>query len=74
MKLENLNDEIAIISALRYSLGRKKYVVSSCCELIRQVWDQMPKPQQGVIVRDILEAFYDGNAGMTFDAKNGKIS
>jgi hypothetical protein len=68
MKLENLNDEIMVTCALRYCLGRQSYVVSSCTEFIKQVWDQLPKSSQGVIVRDILEAFDEGKVGMNMDA------
>jgi hypothetical protein len=68
MKLENLNDEIMVTCALRYCLGRQSYVVGSCIDFIKQVWDQLPKSSQGVIVRDILEAFDEGNVGMDMDA------
>jgi hypothetical protein len=68
MKIENLNDEIMVTCALRYCLGRKSYVVGSCIEFIKQVWDQLPKSSQGVITRDILEAFVDGNVGSDYDS------
>jgi len=68
MKLENLNDEIMVTCALRYCLGRQSYVVGSCIEFIQEVWDQLPNSQKGVITRDILEAFDEGNVGMDMDA------
>lgn len=68
MKLENLDDEIMVVCAMRYCLGRETYVVSSCCDFIKRVWPQIKDGQRGVIVRDILEAFEEGNVGANCDA------
>ena len=44
-----------IVSAVRYALGRRSYIVSDTTELIMRVWRDLPTQERGVVLRDILE-------------------
>lgn len=46
-------DEQMLVSAVRYALGRKTYIVMSTCEAVRKAWPQLSLGARGVILRDI---------------------
>lgn len=69
MKLENLNDQLMVMAAHRYCLGRQSYIVSSCIEFIRATWDQMERNTKLVLLRDTAEALMGGHAGSQFDVR-----
>jgi len=70
MKLENDNDQLMATAAHRYCLGRASYIVPVCIEWLRQVWPQLNKNTQNIIVRDTAEAIMRGEAGHQCDETN----
>ena len=69
MQLTNsLNDQLMAMSAHRYCLGRRSYIVSSCIEWIHEIWEQLIPNTQYVMLRDTIEALYNNNAGDPCDA------
>lgn len=42
-----------LVSAVRYALGRKTYIVSETARELRRVWNDLPSTVQDVIIRDI---------------------
>lgn len=63
----SLSDAIMAVCAFRYCLGRQSYVVSTCIEWLREHWSSLPRTQQRVILRDIVEALMDGQVGGDMD-------
>lgn len=49
-------DEQMLVSAVRYALERKTYVVSATCSTVRDAWPDLSPAGQAVILRDITEA------------------
>lgn len=45
------------VSAVRYCLGRRTYIVSDCQEWLCAIWDKLPEKAQAIIQRDVEEAF-----------------
>lgn len=45
------------VSAVRYCLGRRTYIVSDCQEWLCNIWDKLPEKAKAVIERDVEEAF-----------------
>ena len=67
MKLENLNDHLMVMAAVRYCVGRKSYIVSSCIEFLIQVWDtELNEGDRSIVLRDIIEYLQD------YGAKDGR--
>ena len=66
MKLEHDDDQLMVIAAHRYCLGRQSYIVGACLDWLRQTWPQMVKNTQHVILRDTIEALIDCRAGREF--------
>lgn len=66
------NDQLMVMAAHRYSLGRRSYIVGSCIEFLDQVWGQLTVNTQEVILRDTLEALKHsdrGDAGGAMDVR-----
>jgi hypothetical protein len=68
MKIENLNDQLMVMAAHRYCLGRMTYIVSACCEWLVDTWPQFEPNTKYVILRDTIEAIMSDRAGMVYDA------
>lgn len=64
-----LNDQLMVMAAHRYCLGRRSYIVSSCLEFLDQVWEQLSLNTQIVILRDTKEALERGTAGDDMDIR-----
>lgn len=45
------------VSAVRYCLGRKNYIVSECQEWLCAIWDELPEKAKVTIQCDVEEAF-----------------
>ena len=45
------------VSAVRYCLGRRTYIVSDCKEWLCEIWDKLPEKAKAIIQRDVEEAF-----------------
>ena len=50
-------DNLMVIAAVRYCLGRQTYIVGDCVEWLVSIWPSLPEFTQGLIKRDIEEAF-----------------
>ena len=46
---------LMLLSMVRYSLGRRSYIVSSCCECLDKYGDSLLPAQKGQIRREICE-------------------
>lgn len=68
MKLENQNDQLMVMAAHRYCLGRQSYIVSDCIEWLHVTWWQIESSGQDVILRDTAAALMDNEAGSSYDA------
>ena len=62
-------DDLMVISAFRYSLGRASYVVGACVDWIITYWPKLQGNTRRLIVREIKEAFKKGAYGMEMDKK-----
>lgn len=70
MRLEdgNLNDQLMVMAAHRYCLGRRSYIVGACLEWLRATWEHFGRNTRRVMVRDTIEALMDELAGSPSDA------
>lgn len=50
-------DNLMVIAAIRYCLGRMTYIVSDCADWIIENWNDWPESVRKIIQRDIDEAF-----------------
>jgi len=50
-------EELMVIAAFRYCLGRRTYIVETCAEWIVKMWPVFSKGNRMLIVRDLEEAF-----------------
>lgn len=57
------SDNLMIIAAVRYCLGRMTYIVSDCADWLIHIWPALDERTRKVIQRDIEHAFeLDGKA------------
>ena len=56
------------VSAVRYCLGRRTYIVSDCQKWLCEIWDKLPEKAKDIIQRDVEEAFKRDDE----DRANGK--
>lgn len=73
MKLENINDQLMVMAAHRYCLGRRSYIVGACIQWAVETWEQMEENTQNVLLRDTAEALMDNCAGSSCDIKEWKM-
>jgi len=68
MKIKD--EQLLVMMAFRYALGRKTYVVSNIVDLILDSWDEFSRQRQDQLKREILEheELY-GNLGHECDKK-----
>jgi len=59
-----------IISAVRYSLGRRTYIVSVTCSLVKAYWQNLNEATKQIIIRDIKEQKDRKNLGAECDKKD----
>lgn len=67
-------EEMMLISAVRYALGRRSYIVPETCSFVASVKDKLSQHCIDIIIRDIGEGFEmyhrSGNlCGMECDEK-----
>lgn len=63
-----LNQEIVLMCAFRYSLGRQTYVVKAYVEYLHSLWYDLSETTKSNHVREIEEYREKfGSAGMKFD-------
>lgn len=63
MKLQSTDDQLMVMAAHRYCLGRQSYIVSSCIAWLRAHWGQLDLETRNVILRDTIEALIEERAG-----------
>jgi len=51
--------QLMVMAAHRYCLGRRSYIVLSCIDWLREVWQVVGNNTRNVIVRDTVEALQD---------------
>lgn len=70
--LVGTNGQLMIMSAHRYCLGRRTYIVSACVEWLTNNWDVCETNTRNVIVRDTLQALMRDEAGDSCDYDDWK--
>lgn len=50
-------DNLMVVAAHRYCLGRSTYVVADCVEWLLSIWNELPDKTKAIIRRDTEEAF-----------------
>lgn len=63
-----LDEDITIVCAFRYALGRQTYVVSSVANEIKRLAQKISIKSRHLIIREIKEAIDGNKAGMQMDA------
>lgn len=66
------NDQLMIMAAHRYCLGRRTYIVGACIDSLHEIWEQLSLRTQEVILRDTTEALAHadrGDAGGAMDIR-----
>jgi hypothetical protein len=61
------DDEQIMIGAVRYALGRRTYIVSDCCRILRERWDNYGADARAIIHCDIAEAVARKETGDPMD-------
>jgi len=69
---DSLNDQLMVMAAHRYCLGRRSYIVSCCIEWISQHWDQFESNTKANLIRDTIEAIATDCAGSDIDLRSWK--
>ena len=67
------DDQLMVMAAHRYCLGRQSYIVGSCINWLTNHWNQISPGTQDVILRDTLEALAKDRAGSDYDAKAWRV-
>lgn len=66
---QGTNDQFMALAGIRYCLGRMTYAADIGQEWLKEHWSQLNTNTQGTIVRDLVMALMDGEAGSpTIDA------
>lgn len=63
MKLETDDDELMVMAAHGYCLGRTTYIASTCIFWLYSHWHLLSENTKKVIVRDTKRAIERGQAG-----------
>jgi len=61
------DEDITIVCAFRYALGRQTYVVSSVANEVKRLAQQISIKSRHLIIREIKEAVDAGHAGHQMD-------
>ena len=61
------NDQLMVMAAHRYCLGRRSYIVESCIQSLHDIWIQLTLDTQEVILRDTEKAISRNEAGDNID-------
>lgn len=56
-KSETTDDELMIVSAVRYCIGRRTYMVGICASWLIRHWPELGERARMLIQRDLDEAF-----------------
>lgn len=50
-------DQLMVVAAVRYSLGRSSSIVSVCADWLLKIWPALDRSTQLIVSRDIEDAF-----------------
>ena len=56
-------DNIVLLCAFRYALGRRTYITGVISEEIERNWNKISEEHQNIILKEIKEAIETENAG-----------
>lgn len=64
-------DELMVISAVRYALGRSTYIVSATADEVKQIWGSLSDKTRYVIHKDVKTAVTTpgSHLGMKMDSE-----
>ena len=68
----SIDEQVVLLCAMRYALGRRTYVTSCVSNEIINNWCDFPKGKQVLIKREISEAIADNNIGSKCDLNSWK--
>lgn len=57
--------ETMVVCTVRYSLGRRSYIVGDAASIVRYCWADLRPSMQAVIFRDVSEAIERAESGGT---------
>jgi hypothetical protein len=66
LDLSNIDQEIMLICAFRYALGRRSYVVRSISQILKNNWDNLPTERKQFFKNEIIEAIARDDIGDQF--------
>ena len=64
------NDQLILLSAFRYALGRRSYIVSTVIEELERNWDKLGEFQKSELKREIQDAIARNQAGEWIDIEH----
>lgn len=67
-----LVDQTILTWAFRYCLGRRSYAVGDCINHLIEHWNDLNKPMQKLICKEIRTAIEQGDAGGKYDIEGWK--
>lgn len=63
LNFSDVNQDILMVCAFRYALGRRTYVVSTIASIMRSNWANIPTDRRKFFKKEISEAIKQGCAG-----------
>ena len=63
LDFDDVNQDILMVCAFRYALGRRTYVVGSICDILKANWNRMSPIRREFYKNEIREAIDKGWAG-----------
>jgi hypothetical protein len=67
-----LVDDIVLVCAFRYALGRRSYITGWISDEIKRCWMKLDNKFQVLIQKEIREAIEEDRAGMSIDVSSWK--
>ena len=65
--LANSDDQLMVMAAHRYCLGRQTYIVSSCISWLSDNWETFFKATRVTIIKDNILAMMNDDVGSRYD-------
>ena len=73
MKKDKLDDKelgTLLVCSVRYALGRRSYIVSDVCSIVKANRHRLAPLDRSVIIRDVREALVTSDAGDACDRRS----
>jgi hypothetical protein len=61
---------LMVIAAFRYCLGRRTYIVGSCVDWLKSYWDELDENSKIIIIREIQECLFHKLGGDECDVSD----